>query len=225
MLRWILSVCVVVTVGNIATAHFYFLLPGGPQQSPKIVLADRPEPDATVSLDLALQGKFTAVSKSGDATPLQTQRGEEGYLTFGILPAETATVMGTVDYGVVIRGQSEPVLIRHHAKLIVTPLIADVQKQSPAPVEINVVTHASGVVFQVTVNGKPVEADLSVYLPDTKRVEVVHTDAQGMTKPFDKKGQYAARVFVTENRSGEYQGRAYKQVRHYATIVVVNDHN
>ena len=223
MLRWVFCLCVVGAVVNSVPAHFYFLLPGGVQQSPKLVLADLPEPDATVSLDMARQGKFTATSRTGDSTPLQAQRGAEGYLTFGVLPAETATVTGTIDYGVVIRGQSEPALIRHHAKLIVTSHSTELQKQSPSEVEIHAIPRAGGIAFQVTVNGKPVVADVTVYVPDMKRVEVVHTDAQGMSKVFDKKGQYATRVLVTENRSGEFQGRAYKQVRNYATLVVGND--
>jgi hypothetical protein len=127
-----------------------------------------------------------------------------------------------VEYGVVERGQAEPVLIVHHPRVGLGPVPAAPRRSAdPQALEITPLARSGGLAFVVTAAGKPVgSAQVVVQVPEEKRPRVVQTSADGTTPTFEKAGRYSARVYRVEPKAGEFKGRAYKQVRHYATLVV-----
>jgi hypothetical protein len=215
-----------VTVGP-APSHYLFLLPGENGAAPQLVWNDGPISEPATGLDTVSTGRFTALDGLGRAVSVTPKPGGEGWLGFDGLPADAREVAGTVEYGVVVRGQPEPVLVIHHAKTVLTPVTpATVSTARPEamPAELTPVVQPGGIAFRLTVGGKKAaSADVLVQLPDEKRFRAVRTDADGLTPAFDRAGKYAARALVTEAKAGEFRGRKYQQVRHYPTLVVKYD--
>jgi uncharacterized GH25 family protein len=215
---WLCVVCVALAVGQ-AQAHFLYLVPGdGSSSAVRVVFGDTMKPDADEPPAVVRDGVFSCVAGSGQASPLKPIVNEHD---FTLMPSTGAVgVCGTVEYGVALRGQDEPVLIVYHA----SAALADRKPTNGGKdrvLEIAPVVRPEGVAFAVMSNGKPVvSADVVVEVPGEKRPRAVKTDAKGMTPAFEPPGTYSARTSWLEDRAGEFRGRSYKQVRHYATLVV-----
>ena len=210
-----------------APAHYLFLLPGDNGHPPQLVWNDGPTPEPMVGLETASAGRFTAIDGQGKSVPVTPKPGGEGWLGFDGLPPDAREVVGTVEYGVVMRGQPEPALVVHHAKAVlnpVTPGAAVTARPEAMPVDLTPVPQPGGIAFRLTVGGKKAASvDVLVLLPQEKRFRAVRTDAEGLTPAFDRTGKYAVRALVTEAKAGEFRGRKYEQVRHYPTVVVKYD--
>lgn len=210
-----------------APAHYLFLLPGGAETPPQLVWNDEPTADPSVGLEPASAGRISAIDGQGRTVPVTTKPGGEGWLGFDGLPADAREVVGTVEYGVVVRGQPEPALVVHHAKVImhqVTAATVSTARPEAMPAELTPVARPDGITFRLTVSGKKAaSADVLVLVPEEKRFRAVRTDAEGLTPAFDRAGKYAVRALVTEAKAGEFRGRKYQQVRHYPTLVVKYD--
>jgi hypothetical protein len=224
MARFWLGFALVLGVCATARSHYFFLLPGDGADKPvRLVLNDIPEPDAGTSLDAATaSAKFWLVDRMGRSNPVRSKPGGEGFQTFASVPTDTATLFGSVEYGVVERGQAEPVLIVHHPRACLGPVPTTLRPSAkPQSLEMTPLARSSGLAFVVTAAGKPVSsAQVVVQVPDEKRPRIVQTAADGTTPTFDKAGFYSARTYHLEPKTGEFKGRMYKQIRHYATLTV-----
>lgn len=204
--------------------HFYFVLPGGePGASAKLVIGDGPAPDPSAARDYGRPESFRAVTKSGRVAPLTVDTGDGSLRATG-QGEDAAEVFGSVVIGVVKRGQVEPVLVVHHPRAVFDidsrGAIATDAKDLPA-LSVRPVAAGGSVSFVVSAKGKPqAQADVTVYEPGESRPRTVKTGANGVTPAFSKPGKYAARVYWLEPNPGEYQGRKYAAVRHYATVTV-----
>lgn len=217
MTRCGLGLLVAFTLAGPAPAHYFFVLSPTDGGAARLVLSDTPEADAGARVDVALGGRFSGSDSAGHVSLLVPRAGGEGWLALGEPEAAVGEVFGTVEYGVVLRGQPEPVLIVHHPRAVFPGFTANAH--TDRPLEITPASKAAGIAFLVTAGGKPVvAAEVVVYAPGEKRPKVVRTGPDGLTPSFDRPGSYAARASLTEDRAGEFQGRAYKQVRHYATL-------
>jgi hypothetical protein len=224
MARFWLGFALIFGVCATAQSHYFFVLPrNGADQPVRLVLNDIPEPDAGSSLDAATaSAKFWLVDRSGRISPVSSKAGGEGFQTFPDVPADATALFGRVEYGVVERGQAEPVLIVHHPRACLGPVpTAARHTDNPQPLEMTPIARSGGLAFVVTAAGKPVgSAQVVVRVPDEKRPRVVQTAADGTTPTFEKAGFYSARSYRLEQKAGEFKGRVYKQVRHYATLTV-----
>ncbi len=226
MTRCGLALTLIIGLTMSAQAHYFFVLPAEQPQAPlRLILSDGPQVDAAAQVDPG-SAKFQAVGPAGQATPLQLQPGGEGWLALPV-SADVKEVFGIIEYGVVLRGEPEPVLIVHHSRAVLASLKPGESAPGPhndQPLEVSPVVRSGRAAFRVTASGKPLgAAGVVVYAPEEKRPRAVKTDADGVTPAFERAGTYAARSWWTEDRAGEFQGRPYKQVRHYATLVVRYD--
>jgi hypothetical protein len=204
-----------------ARAHFFFLVPeAGQTRTLGLILGDGPTPDPSVAKEYGQPGEFWAVSRAGTVSPANVMANDAG-VRVQLGGDEAVEVYGSVTAGVVLRGQAEPVLIVHHprAALEVGGRSSPGGKQPALSVRP---TGAGGeVAFAVAANGKPhPHADVTVYVPGEPRPRAVKTGTSGVTPSFTTPGRYAARVSWLEPTAGEYQGRRYAAIRHYATVVV-----
>ncbi len=224
---WLGLVCAAAVAGG-AQAHFFFLLPpDDANPAVRLVLGDTARPDPEAQVDLGRSGQFWVRTGSGKVAPAKIGTGSgDGWLSLEPV-ADAAEAFGTVEAGVVVRGQPDPVLLVHHPRAVLAPLgpaRPAPESHRDRPLEITPVVRGGGVAFRVTAAGEPVgSADVVVEVPGEKRPRAVKTDAAGVTPAFEAAGTYAARAMRVEARAGEFQGRAYKQVRHYATLVVRHD--
>lgn len=214
----------VTVVARPAFGHYFFLIPGPDANSPpRLILGDEPSPDPSVAKDYGRTGAFWAVNRAGAMISVRVESTDAGVQ---LRPAEREPValFGSVVAGVVLRGHAEPVLIVHHPRLVLDyaggGAKSDLLKEQP---QLSIRPSGAGgeVAFVVSANGKPhPHADVTVYVPGEARTRLVKTGAGGTTPAFSAPGRYAARVSWLEPTAGEYLGRKYAAVRHYATVVV-----
>jgi uncharacterized GH25 family protein len=147
------------------------------------------------------------------------------------MPSEIVREVGAVcHYGVVQRGRGEPFLLNYYAKTFVGmedwvhPSALFGKAWDKLPLEIVPVLPKRGDPrLRVLWHGKP-QADAEVVLlaPGVEDNVEVRTDKDGLfplTAP-KKGGFYGLRVLHKEAQEGEWKGKKYKEVRHYATLVL-----
>jgi len=205
-----------------ASAHFIFILPPLNGSPARVVLNDGPIPDPKASLEAFPLKEFAVLADDGKPTEKKLTPVKDKSASFWAFDADAnlgAGIAASIDYGVVNRGEGERYLVRHHAKLVQT-LSATLQPTG-LPIEITPKQEGSGIAFIVTINQKPAaNYDVVVYEPDHAKVKVAKTDLAGQTATFSTAGTYAVRVSTTDATAGEFEGRRYKAVKHYSTLVV-----
>src|SRR5262249_4528300 len=77
-------------------------------------------------------------------------------------------------------------------------------------------------VFEVVWDGKPLpEAQVVVLVPGKEKPAELKADKDGaFTVPASQGGLYGIRARHIQDRAGEEDGKKYKEVRHYATLVM-----
>lgn len=220
-MRWYLSVAMAVAlVAGPARAHFVFVVPQKDGTSVKVVFSDSLEPDENVDIAKIAGLKLTGRYDGGKHAPIECKKGEH-CLTGTLGLVDPRVVFGSLDYGVIQRGEAKPFLLKYHPKAVFagTDTRAATLGEA-ADLEIVPVTESGKTRFRLLAKGKPVaDAEGGVLLPDGKK-EKVNTDADGYTPAFTQTGRYAAYLRLTEAKAGEHDGKKYEEVRHYATLVV-----
>jgi len=204
-----------------ASAHFPYIVPEGPNKA-RVVFSDTLKADDKVPVDRLANLKLRLVTgdKAEDA-PKTLDKKANVYRVD--VPGEAARVVaGTLDYGVLQRGDAKPFLLKYHPKAVFgawdnTTAAAG----KTVPLEVTPVADGGKVRFVVTLNGKPVaKAEVSVMVPGEEKPKAVVTDEAGATESFDKAGPYGVQAKHAEAAGGEVDGKKYAEVRHYATLVV-----
>ena len=158
----------------------------------------------------AADSKETAVASTKGADFLAAAVGGKG----------DRVIYGSIDYGVMQKGDSKPFLLKYHAKAVVGSAAKATKVGDALPVEFITVFEGDKFKFQFLGKGKPIaDAEVTVILPDGKG-QKVKTDKDGFTTPYDAKGRYGAWTRYFETTAGELEGKKYEEVRHYATVVV-----
>lgn len=211
MPRWTFSILVLTYMPALAWGDFYFFLPPSEPNGPvQLVWNDR----AAVNKQSRIPDDIRLKSNSGQ---LPTHPGGPGWLA--VTTAAGSTTSATIEHGVVLRGQRDPALVLFHPKLQ-----ADLRDQPDTPnttLELTAVRRGHGMAFFAQFRGQPMaNQDIIVHSPGQKRAKAVRTDSLGYTTSFDTPGLYSATTYQKIVATGEFQGRTYGEVRHYATLTV-----
>jgi hypothetical protein len=200
-------------------AHFIWLLPqregGG-----RLVFSDEPAPDDENLLKKVSHTKVFAVSADGKTTEVEfTQQKNALELK---LEGKGARVLGAVyRYGVLRRGESEPFLLNYYAKTWLGGLDPRALEVAAKRLDLDIVPEEDFRSARVLWKGKPLPNAEVVLLPRGHKRTTIRTDKEGSCSLANASmGElYALRVLHTEAKEGVHDGKPYKEVRHYATLV------
>jgi len=195
-----------------AQAHFIFIeLPPNAPTTAKLRLAEEP----LEASGKELQEKAAPMTvKTGDGQEVKFEFGEDS-MTATV--DEAAPVLtGSLDYGLMTRGGEY--LLVYHAKAVRTPELA--AKEAGLPVEVLGEVKDGNLNVTVLQGGKPAAgSELVVNLPTAEEQAKATTDEAGKaTFPIEPGGWVGVRARVQETRTGEFDGKEYKEVRSYTTL-------
>ena len=203
-----------------AHAHFVYVVPDAKNPAAAVVVfSEDLEADEAVAVEKIAGLKLKVKDAAGKVADAKVEA-EKHTMKVTVPGAGPRVVFGSVNYGVMQKGEGKPFLLAYHPKAIVGDVPADGGKLGDCPAEL-VPTAAGGKVkFRLLAMGKPVaDAEATVILPDGKK-EKAKTDAEGYTKEFAGGGRYGVWVRATDAKPGELDGKKYDEARHYATLVV-----
>ena len=198
-----------------AWAHFFFVAPAEDQRSAVVVFGEDTIPDLDVPAEkVTLAGR----DASGHESPLSLTPGDK--VLHVKLPTGTTLIHGRVDYGIVQRGEHDPFLLYYHPKATLGAPTGQATLGDDAIVELVATPTDGGVKFRFLSKGQPLaDASVTVIEPNYKEDKYA-TDAEGYTRVFADKGRYTVWAGHTLDEAGEFDGKPYKQIKHYATLVV-----
>jgi hypothetical protein len=237
MKRCLSALIVLAVVALPARAHFLWIVPdqtvAGKPLTAKAIFSDSLEPDANVPVTKVAKTKLFIRTADGKTTEGKWAEGEHAY-TIALPDGNTCVVAGVCQYGVFQRGKEEPVLLNYYAKAVVAASGSrpptDAERQNllqkgidklPLEITVNPEKHVLIVLWK----GKP--------LPDAEVVFITNPKGKDITLKADKEGQVGPpfavfgldirqvgiRVSHTEAKAGTLNGKEYKAVRHYLTLV------
>jgi hypothetical protein len=223
MIRYTASFAILALTASFASAHFPYLVPDGPTKG-KAVFSDSLKPDtAGVSVDRIAATKLVVID-GGKATDLAwTLDKTANCYTFEVPGSRSRLVVGTLDYGVLQRGEGKPFFLRYFPKAVFgdIPAADKATAGDRVPLELVPVVEAGKLRFKAIGGGKPmVKAEVTVLVPGEDKSKVVATDESGLTPSFEKSGTYGAQTRQVIEKAGEHGGKKYEEVRNYATLVV-----
>jgi hypothetical protein len=218
-----------------ARAHFLWVLPGDTGATKvHVVFSDAPRPDDPALLKKIAHSELSCRTADGPAATLHAAVGKDALEAD--VPGKGLREIGAVcHYGVVQLGKSEPFLLHYYAKGFVgldpgagRPSELFFQPwEGVLPLEIVPVSEREPCVV-VLWQGKPLAgAEVVVVPPDKGKPVQGKTGDDGRFRLPDQPmaaGVYGIRARFVEKRSGEQGGKAYKEVRHYATLSVPSPH-
>ena len=201
-----------------ASAHFVFVVPAPGTATAQVILSETLAADAQVDVSLIAGAALSMRDPAGRETPLTLTKGAQAFVV-SLQPGASGVVHGLVDLGVMKSGAVSYGL-RYHPKTIVgealggRPVVV-----GDTPVELVPSGTPGAVRLQMIALGKPQrDAEITVILPDGAQ-KTVKTDAGGRTEILTQRGRFGAWARYWELTPGEQQGKAYDQIRHYATLV------
>ena len=212
-------------------AHFIWILPGGAEgaKATTVFFSDSLKADSPNLLKkIAGTRLFT---QAGDGRMADLQKTEAGNVYKVVLSdSKCSVVRGVCRYGVVQRGSSPPFLLMYYPKAILPempprgePSHLDLASEA-TPLEI-IPVHDKPGLFQVLWRQQPVFAlEVTVERPGDDKSTTRQVDIDGMFSLEEggktPAGTYGMRVGYVDAAPGQHDGKAYKEVRHYATLVV-----
>jgi uncharacterized GH25 family protein len=207
-----------------ATAHFPYLVPDGPAKG-KAVFSDSLKPDNVgVPVDRIAAMKLVLLDGAKAADLAWTHDKTGNFYAFDVPGDGSRIVIGSIDYGVLQRGDSKPFFLRYYAKAIFgdMPLAEKAAAGERVPLELIPVVDGGKLRFKAVAGGKPmVKAEVTVLVPGEDKSKVVATDEHGLTPAFEKQGAYGVQTRRVQEKAGEHAGKKYEEVRDYATLAVV----
>lgn len=208
-------------VTGLALAHFPFLVPSADGATAVLVMSETLDSDPDVSVSLLADAKLFVRDATGTDRPLAVPPKDVEQASFAVaLPGTGPRVLhGTVDLGVRGRKPGDAHRLVYFVKSVVSdPLDAATKPPVALPVEFVVEVGHHCYHLRLLVDGVPApKQPMHLLLADGSDLEI-ETDADGRTPPLmpGRVGAWA-RDWKTEN--GEVGGRAFAQVRRYATFV------
>jgi uncharacterized GH25 family protein len=218
--RFLFALAAAVAASAAATAHMVYVVPApdGGEVAVTVVFSDNLEADEKVDIakvgGLKLTGRY-ATGMENEIALKADKHALKGKMK-GVLPQ---VAFGSVDYGVIAKGDAKPALLRYHPKAVLAGTDEQSATIGKAAIELVPVVEGGKVLFRVLAAGKPVpDVEVSVMTPDGKK-DKVKADKDGRTPAFDGKGRFAAFAKYAEPTAGEAGGKKYEEIRHYATLV------
>jgi uncharacterized GH25 family protein len=213
-------------------AHFVWLLPRETRDKARsvgMIFSEDTRPDRAELLKKIAPTEVFVRDSDGKTTALKTELGKDAWQAS--LPDKGFHEIGGVcRYGVVQHVESEPFLLNYYAKTFVGlddwghPPALFGKAWDKLPLEIVPVLPKRGAPqLRVLWQGKPLaDAQVVLQVPGSEESVEVKTDKDGMfplSEP-NKGGLYGIRVGHKEERKGALDGKKYKEIRHYATLVL-----
>jgi hypothetical protein len=215
MKRLLASLIVIAFGTATAQAHFIWIVPDKQGTTAQVVFSETPEPDDPGLLDKIAKTQLF-LRHADKEVSLKWTKGKEAFHV--ALPGTgLRTVGGVCFYGVLKKDEADPFLLMYYAKAHV----AGSGNHLPwgrLPLEIVQVEGK----FQVLWQGKPLAgAEVVCSLPGQEKQEKRMTDKSGT---FDlgtlKVGVCGIRAKHVEMKEGENDGKKFKEIRHYSTLVI-----
>jgi N-acetylneuraminic acid mutarotase len=179
----------------------------------QIVFSENLEPDSGELLEKIAHAKVYLHDQNGKSTPLAWHKGEKSYLLSATPPA---MLSATCNYGVLQRKESDPFFLVYHAKATV----GKGRQASAADLPLDIVHGKKPGSFQVVWQGRGLgEAEVSILGPRSDKPVSQKTDERGFFS-VAAQGRHGFRVRHVVREDGEYDGKKYKEVRHYFTLVI-----
>lgn len=221
MLRSAAAALLLALAALTAQAHFVFVVPDAKDPAKALVVfSDDLDPDENVGVEKLTTLKLTCRDASGKDVAVEHKAGKHE-LTAVLPGSGPRVVFGTLNYGVMQKGDTKPYLLAYHPKAVVGAVAADkvTVGEKLLPVEIVPVVTGSEVKFRFLSAGKPVaDVEMTVMKPDGGKAKP-KTNKDGFTEAYPAKGRYGAWAKDTVAAPGEFGGKKYDEARHYATLV------
>jgi hypothetical protein len=225
MRRCLLVVIVSILAAPPAWSHFIWLFPADETQA-LVLFSDSLQPDIDPATKIA-QTQWFVRHADGKSTPLKWAPAKEA----PVLQSEgkgPCLVGGICQYGVIQRGNAEPFLLKYYAATVIGGSAREAAKLTETwdrlPLQIVPATPGQ---FQVIWQGKPLAAaEVAVVVPGKDKSIECKTNDQGLVEcalTGSSNGRYGIRARHVEKKDGKVDGKDYKEVRHYSTLVVRAD--
>ncbi len=213
------SLVLAVAAGQAAFAHFVFVVPEEDGASARIILSETLEVDDAI--DAGLVDRVLLFTRDGAGADGALELVREGEARLVRLPPKMrGAVHGTLTHGIMKHGPTPFLVVYHPKACFGNPFGSAARVGAECPAELVPTGRPGAARFQLLAAGKPVaNAQVTVLLPDGDIEEVV-TNADGQTPTFEHMGRYGAWAKHVVAVSGDHQGEAYAEVRHYPTIVM-----
>jgi hypothetical protein len=212
----LLGVCV-----SQARAHFLFIYIGPHAEAGRTAevffsqYADAGDPQFVGKI---AHTKLWVQAKPGEFQPLEVRRETDRLRAF-VPPAGSVSVVGFCEYGVLTR--EVPFLLRYYPKAVAgqPEELNRMQPRPGAAFEIMATFEGEQVHLTVLRDGKPLPgAKLTTVDMDLNNEELVADDQGRATWKPPGPGKYSVYTGSTKKQSGEAGGKAYVEIREFATI-------
>jgi N-acetylneuraminic acid mutarotase/uncharacterized GH25 family protein len=226
MKRYLLSFLVLMLAALPVSAHFIWIVPAQLTESgatTQVFLSENLQPEDADFLAKIAGTELFLRSADGKTAPVKWTKGKDSYQA--AVSGVPSILAGSCRYGLFQRGDAEPFLLMYYPKALLGPAPLQTPLFESAwdrlPLEILPAKGRPAGTFLVLWRNKPLtDAEVVVLSPSMEKSATKKTDDKGLfTIDAAAKGLYGLRVRQIESAEGEHDGKKYKSVRHYATLV------
>lgn len=210
-----------VVLTGAAHAHFPFIIPAQGGATGTLVMSETLTPDKKVSVGLLSGTPLVVRESDGTTHELIVPQASDGMDTLGLAftGSGTRTVYGTFDLGVMARAGATPHQLIYHAKGVIgDPFDPSTVLGQPVPIEFAAEVGNHCYHLRLFIDGKPAANAPMHLIHEDGRDEELTTDGDGRTPPL-MPGRFGAWARHWVDAKGELDGKAFEQMRHYATYV------
>jgi hypothetical protein len=217
----VISFIAACSLASAAEAHFLFIRIGDHAEAGRgveVYFSERADAGDPKFVEKIAHTKLWAQSEPGKFQPVEVHKLSDRLR--GTVPVNgPVSIVGNCEYGVLSR--NVPFLLRHYPKAIAgdPAKLAALEPKKEIPLEIVAAMKDGGLEFTLLQNGKPVpEAKFTTVDVNLTNVEL-KADAEGKAtwRP-ESRGEYCVYASATTPKSGELDGKAYREIREFATI-------
>ncbi|MEX0977854.1 MAG: DUF3386 family protein [Pirellulales bacterium] len=222
-------VCLVALTRTPAQAHFIWLdlapTAGGDSQA-RLYFSEEPEPGEPHLVGKVAHTKTWVRDASGKVSDIKLGKAASDDLAALVASCATsapASLEGTCDYGVYSRGPTAGPLLQYYAKRLAGDWTRHPELARAERLKLDIVPHrlANKLAVDVLYDGRPVAEAEVVFIDASGEHHDLKTNAQGRAEMKVDSGRMAVRAARIEaDRSGERDGKPFKQAWHYCTLVL-----
>ncbi|WP_406697721.1 hypothetical protein V5E97_02555 [Singulisphaera sp. Ch08] len=223
-MKRIVFLMALISIARPASAHFVFLLPGPAPGEVRVVFNDQLQVDERIPSERLASTRLTIVSPQGGQSTLDWRK-EEHHLS-AILPEPRPALVGGVTHYGYARSRhtgNKPVLVKYYPKAVLGQVaeVTSLRLGDVARYEIVPVAAEGPLQLRVLRGSQPTAGvSFSVLTEQESPAQRGKTDKDGwISASFAKPGRYGVWVKVIEPTPGEWEGKPYDEVHHFATLV------
>ncbi len=200
--------------------HFSFIVPQPGGKVAHLIVSETLKPDPVVSAEIASSAKLFLREGTGQVHTL-THTAAGDHLKIELPGKGDRIVYGQANLGISPGRQvAKPYLLLYYPKTLIGGQRGEAARVGGEQV-VEIVPHGEtgSVQLEVLARGKPLaDAEITVVLPGG-REKRIKTNDKGIAGPLTEAGRYAIWARFWEPGTGEHNGKAYEQVRHYGMLV------